>query len=152
MNVLFGQHNFTRLLHTDSCCRYCSPPIQVATCFFFTRYQSKIDTQSTELKKPDHSNPDHLRRTYDYLHYSSTVTAHYLQVNKINPLTPPGHLSRLHMILKPFMLRRIKKDVENELSDKIEIMVYCPLTSRQKLLYSGNPNILSHTHIIKYTL
>lgn len=42
------------------------------------------------------------------------------------------------MILKPFMLRRIKKDVENELSDKIEVMVYCPLTTRQKLLYSGN--------------
>ncbi|XP_053689861.1 chromatin-remodeling ATPase INO80 [Sabethes cyaneus] len=44
-------------------------------------------------------------------------------------------ISRLHMILKPFMLRRVKKDVENELSDKIEIMVYCPLTTRQKLLY-----------------
>ncbi|EDV43381.2 uncharacterized protein Dana_GF18461, isoform A [Drosophila ananassae] len=44
-------------------------------------------------------------------------------------------ISRLHLILKPFMLRRIKKDVENELSDKIEIMVYCPLTIRQKLLY-----------------
>lgn len=29
-------------------------------------------------------------------------------------------LSRLHMILKPFMLRRIKKDVENELSDKVD--------------------------------
>ena len=42
------------------------------------------------------------------------------------------------MILKPFMLRRIKKDVENELSDKIEIMVHCPLTIRQKLLYIGN--------------
>lgn len=36
------------------------------------------------------------------------------------------------------MLRRIKKDVENELSDKIEVMVYCPLTTRQKVLYSGN--------------
>lgn len=47
------------------------------------------------------------------------------------------HLSRLHLILKPFMLRRIKKDVENELSDKIEVMVYCPLTTRQKLLYAG---------------
>lgn len=50
------------------------------------------------------------------------------------------HLSRLHMILKPFMLRRVKKDVENELSDKIEIMVFCPLTSRQKLLYTGKCN------------
>ncbi|XP_054271279.1 chromatin-remodeling ATPase INO80 [Macrosteles quadrilineatus] len=47
------------------------------------------------------------------------------------------HLSRLHLILKPFMLRRIKKDVENELSDKIEIMVCCPLTTRQKVLYSA---------------
>ncbi len=31
----------------------------------------------------------------------------------------PDQLSRLHMILKPFMLRRVKKDVENELSDKV---------------------------------
>lgn len=46
-------------------------------------------------------------------------------------------ISRLHMILKPFMLRRNKKDVENELSDKIEVMVYCPLTTRQKLLYTA---------------
>ncbi|KAI9565028.1 hypothetical protein GHT06_008772 [Daphnia sinensis] len=47
------------------------------------------------------------------------------------------HLSRLHMILKPFMLRRVKKDVENELSDKIEIMMYCPLTNRQRMLYQA---------------
>lgn len=41
------------------------------------------------------------------------------------------------------MLRRIKKDVENELSDKIEILMYCPLTSRQKMLYSGTTIILN---------
>lgn len=35
-------------------------------------------------------------------------------------------LSRLHMILKPFMLRRIKKDVENELSDKVEVEMIKP--------------------------
>lgn len=28
-------------------------------------------------------------------------------------------LRRLHMILKPFMLRRIKKHVQNELSEKV---------------------------------
>lgn len=28
-------------------------------------------------------------------------------------------LRRLHMILKPFMLRRIKKNVQNELGDKV---------------------------------
>ena len=46
-------------------------------------------------------------------------------------------ISRLHLILKPFMLRRIKKDVENELTDKVEVLLYCPLTIRQKLLYVG---------------
>ncbi len=31
-----------------------------------------------------------------------------------------GHqLRRLHMILKPFMLRRVKKHVQNELGDKV---------------------------------
>ncbi|KAJ3180611.1 putative DNA helicase ino80 [Gaertneriomyces sp. JEL0708] len=41
-------------------------------------------------------------------------------------------LKRLHMILKPFMLRRVKKDVENELADKIEKEVWCGLSRRQR--------------------
>lgn len=28
-------------------------------------------------------------------------------------------LKRLHMVLKPFMLRRVKKNVQNELGDKV---------------------------------
>ncbi|XP_043490017.1 chromatin-remodeling ATPase INO80 isoform X2 [Polistes fuscatus] len=62
------------------------------------------------------------------------------------------HLSRLHMILKPFMLRRIKKDVENELSDKIEVMVYCPLTTRQKLLYSALKKKIRIEDLLHYTV
>ncbi len=30
-----------------------------------------------------------------------------------------NQLSRLHLILKPFMLRRIKKDVEHEMAEKV---------------------------------
>ena len=30
-----------------------------------------------------------------------------------------NQLSRLHMILKPFMLRRIKRDVEHEMAEKV---------------------------------
>ena len=48
------------------------------------------------------------------------------------------------MILKPFMLRRIKKNVQNELVEKvysvliqIEKEVYCELTPRQKYMYNG---------------
>ncbi|KAK5639502.1 hypothetical protein RI129_011994 [Pyrocoelia pectoralis] len=62
------------------------------------------------------------------------------------------HLSRLHMILKPFMLRRIKKDVENELSDKIEIMLYCPLTMRQKLLYMALKQKIRIEDLLHYTV
>ena len=32
----------------------------------------------------------------------------------------PRQVSRLHKILKPFMLRRVKKDVEHELAPKLE--------------------------------
>ena len=44
-------------------------------------------------------------------------------------------LRRLHMILKPFMLRRIKKNVQSELGDKVEVDIFCDLTTRQKKLY-----------------
>lgn len=60
-------------------------------------------------------------------------------------------ISRLHMILKPFMLRRIKKDVENELSDKIEIMMYCPLTTRQKYLYMALKKKIRIEDLLKAT-
>lgn len=45
-------------------------------------------------------------------------------------------VSRLHAILKPFMLRRVKQDVEQELPKKIEVKVYCKLTPRQTQLYN----------------
>lgn len=44
-------------------------------------------------------------------------------------------LRRLHMILKPFMLRRVKRNVQNELSEKIEKDIYIDLSARQRALY-----------------
>ncbi|THH02834.1 hypothetical protein EW026_g83 [Hermanssonia centrifuga] len=46
-------------------------------------------------------------------------------------------LRRLHMILKPFMLRRVKRHVQNELSDKIEIDIYVDLSARQRAMYKA---------------
>ncbi|XP_078262225.1 chromatin-remodeling ATPase INO80 isoform X1 [Rhinoraja longicauda] len=63
-----------------------------------------------------------------------------------------NQLSRLHMILKPFMLRRIKKDVENELSDKIEILMYCQLKSRQKMLYQALKNKISIEDLLQSSM
>ncbi|KAK3039618.1 hypothetical protein RJ639_027209 [Escallonia herrerae] len=49
----------------------------------------------------------------------------------------------MHAILKPFMLRRVKKDVVTELTVKTEIAVHCKLSSRQKAFYQAIKNNIS---------
>lgn len=44
-------------------------------------------------------------------------------------------VARLHGVLRPFLLRRMKKDVEKQLPDKYEHIVPCSLSRRQKFLY-----------------
>merc|ERR1719186_627258 len=44
-------------------------------------------------------------------------------------------LSTLHQILTPFLLRRVKTDVDLQIPPKKEVLVYCPLTSRQEEMY-----------------
>ncbi|GAA5800530.1 hypothetical protein HPULCUR_005965 [Helicostylum pulchrum] len=58
-------------------------------------------------------------------------------------------LRRLHMILKPFMLRRIKRNVQHELGEKIEIEVFCELTARQKALYRGLKEKISISELLE---
>lgn len=45
-------------------------------------------------------------------------------------------IRRLHKVLRPFLLRRLKKDVEAELPDKIERIIKCPMSSLQIKLYN----------------
>ncbi|OAY40386.1 chromatin-remodeling ATPase INO80 isoform X2 [Manihot esculenta] len=52
-------------------------------------------------------------------------------------------LNRLHAILKPFMLRRVKKDVISELTKKKEVTVHCKLSSRQQAFYQAIKNKIS---------
>ncbi|KAG0172957.1 putative DNA helicase ino80 [Apophysomyces sp. BC1034] len=58
-------------------------------------------------------------------------------------------LRRLHMILKPFMLRRIKRNVQHELGEKIEVEVYCDLTARQRALYRGLKEKISISELLE---
>ena len=44
-------------------------------------------------------------------------------------------ISKLHSILRPFLLRRLKKDVEKQLPHKTEYLIKCQLSPRQRLLY-----------------
>ncbi|OBZ69570.1 Helicase SWR1 [Grifola frondosa] len=44
-------------------------------------------------------------------------------------------VSKLHTVLRPYLLRRLKRDVEKELPQKFEHLVMCPLSKRQRFLY-----------------
>ncbi|CAN3364163.1 helicase Swr1p [Diutina catenulata] len=44
-------------------------------------------------------------------------------------------VARLHQVLRPYILRRLKKDVEKQMPAKYEHIVYCRLSKRQRFLY-----------------
>lgn len=44
-------------------------------------------------------------------------------------------IRRLHKVLRPFLLRRLKNDVEGDLPDKIERVIRCPMSAIQSELY-----------------
>mmetsp|Transcript_22992 Transcript_22992/g.29369 ORF Transcript_22992/g.29369 Transcript_22992/m.29369 type:complete len:699 (+) Transcript_22992:194-2290(+) len=49
-------------------------------------------------------------------------------------------VSKLHKILAPFMMRRLKTEVEKNLPSKKEIVVYTPMTEMQKGMYESIVN------------
>jgi len=49
-------------------------------------------------------------------------------------------LSTLHQILTPFLLRRIKSDVDLGIPPKKEVLVYCPMTETQREMYTAIVN------------
>lgn len=49
-------------------------------------------------------------------------------------------VTSLHNILKPFLLRRLKVDVEQNLPPKKEYVLYAPLTEQQKAVYEAVVN------------
>ena len=46
-------------------------------------------------------------------------------------------VKRLHSVLRPYLLRRLKADVEKQMPGKYEHIVYCKLSKRQRYLYDG---------------
>ena len=63
--------------------------------------------------------------------FSKDIEQHSMDQGELNKY----QLKRLHLILQPFMLRRLKKDVEQEIAPKIEETIHCEMTHRQKVLY-----------------
>ncbi|ODQ66773.1 hypothetical protein NADFUDRAFT_33521 [Nadsonia fulvescens var. elongata DSM 6958] len=53
-------------------------------------------------------------------------------------------IRRLHKVLRPFLLRRLKKDVEKDLPDKVEKVIKCKMSALQQKLYE---QVLKHNHL-----
>ncbi|XP_047104196.1 ATP-dependent helicase brm-like [Schistocerca piceifrons] len=49
-------------------------------------------------------------------------------------------IRRLHKVLRPFLLRRLKKEVESQLPDKVEYIVKCDMSGLQRVLYTHMQN------------
>lgn len=71
--------------------------------------------------------------------FSKDIEAHSKNQGELNQ----EQLRRLHSILKPFMLRRVKKDVENQIAPKKEVEMKCLMTEKQTKLYNGIKNKLN---------
>lgn len=56
-------------------------------------------------------------------------------------------VSKLHEILRPFLLRRLKVDVVEEMPLKVEVCVYCPMSSLQKDYYTKIWNRTLHLYL-----
>ena len=48
---------------------------------------------------------------------------------------PRNTIYKLHRVLRPYLLRRLKADVEKQMPAKYEHIVYCKLSKRQRYLY-----------------
>ncbi|TPP57230.1 Transcription activator BRG1 [Fasciola gigantica] len=45
-------------------------------------------------------------------------------------------IRRLHKVLRPFLLRRLKREVESQLPEKVEYVIKCEMSALQRVLYS----------------
>lgn len=77
--------------------------------------------------------------------FSKDIESHAQSNTKLNQ----DQLKRLHMILKPFMLRRVKAHVQKELGEKVEKDVFCDLTYRQRAMYANLRSKISIMDLIE---
>jgi SWI/SNF-related matrix-associated actin-dependent regulator of chromatin subfamily A protein 2/4 len=54
---------------------------------------------------------------------------------ELNPEEQMLIIRRLHKVMRPFLLRRLKKEVESQLPDKIEYIIKCDMSGLQRVLY-----------------
>jgi SWI/SNF-related matrix-associated actin-dependent regulator of chromatin subfamily A protein 2/4 len=59
-----------------------------------------------------------------------------LEKVELNPEETLLIIRRLHKVLRPFLLRRLKKEVESQLPDKTEYLIKCDMSALQRVMYN----------------
>ncbi len=59
---------------------------------------------------------------------------------ELNPEESLLIIRRLHKVLRPFLLRRLKKEVESQLPDKVEYVIKCEMSALQRVVYRHMQN------------
>lgn len=76
---------------------------------------------------------------YSYHHFKEDIEFPIVQEND------EVSLKRLHRLISPFILRRLKKDVLKDLPNKLETVIYSKMEGKQLELYQANVQLLKES-------
>ena len=61
-------------------------------------------------------------------------------------------IRRLHKVLRPFLLRRLKKEVESQLPEKTEYVIKCDMSALQRVVYKHLQKglLIDSKHVVNF--
>ncbi|KAM0787908.1 hypothetical protein ACM66B_006116 [Microbotryomycetes sp. NB124-2] len=71
----------------------------------------------------------------DFQTWFSNPMERAIQTDDVMDEETKATVAKLHTVLRPYLLRRLKSEVETQLPRKIESVIYCRLSKRQRFLY-----------------
>ncbi|KAJ1948810.1 swr1 complex component, partial [Linderina macrospora] len=98
---------------------------------WFAQPLEKLLAAQPELALPSMSDSGVAFNTTKFLEGSGTTLDGNLETQSEAQVA----VQKLHVVLRPHILRRLKQNVETQLPDKVEHVVYCRLSKRQRFLY-----------------
>ena len=100
-------------------------------------YNSSLLLTGTPLQNNMHELWALLNFLYPYIFPDGSSDAFDSAFNLAASKVDDDMLTKAHYMLRPFVLRRIKADVEKTLPPKEEIKLYCPLSEMQAFWYKN---------------
>lgn len=76
--------------------------------------------------------PHLFRSQAEFKHWFSNPLTQHVEGG---PVVDKSLVSRLHTVLRPFVLRRLKSEVATQMPKKFESVIMCRLSNRQRFLY-----------------